>query len=84
MRDSGGTLRQERNRKARNQESLWCSNVRKAVTYEMGLEREAAGHSELGGLLRIVDTTPGAMENRSREEQDQISVFKSSRCLLLL
>ena len=70
--------------KAQEPGKFMVFECQKSCHYEMSLEREAAGHSELGGLLRSVDAIPGAMENRSREEHDQISVFKSSHCLLLL
>ena len=71
--------------KAQEQGKLMVFECQKSCQYEMSLEREAGpGHSELGGLLRSVDTIPGAMGNYSKEEHDQIPVFKSSQCLLLL
>lgn len=71
--------------KAQEQRKFMVFECQKSCQYEMSLEREAGpGHSKLGGLLRSVDTIPGAMENCSREAHDQSSVFKSSHCLLLL
>lgn len=71
--------------KAQEQGKFMVFECQKSCQYEMSLEREAGpGHSKLGGLLRRVDTIPGAMKNCSREAHDQSSVFKSSHCLLLL
>jgi len=85
---SGGLRRNTQARekqKAQERGKCMVFECQKSCQYEMSLEREAGpGHSELGGLLRSVDTIPGAMGNCSREEHDQIPVFKSSHCLLLL